>query len=979
MSDEQSSPQPQSEKRTRSRLGFWLSVMTAAMVVTGMLILALLPYAMEWGGEKALLEIGAVSASIEDVDFSPMTGRLIVTDLQFTGENGDKGAVEHLLIKIDLFPLLKKRIYIRTFALLGVTGDVRQTTEGDLVVGGIMLPSKPVEDELDKPASGPPSSWAGGIRDLDVRDITIRLINPELDETVHLKRFALGRVASWEPEKATSFLIRAAALDADVELEGELSPLSSEPSGQFDVNLRNVSLEKLLSHLTGYGVKELSGSLGIRGRFEGAISGTGRRADMKLSIDGNQIVAVTSTTAGNLNVNQSNISIKIDGSYSDLPDPGSTLLELSEKASISLSLDLLSEGLKAAAVLTPVLSMEWSHGSLDVKSSFSGTVAVEDNLRVSGEYKILTDMVEADMGLDTNSSLLDLKLDQLSLKANGTFTHAESPGINNVRLNGDIAISGTSMGTGNESPNLFKLDSTTIKGISVNGMEDLAISQVSVEGIHLLERATDSIEENQPKEVASLANARVEGISIDDMSKLGIRTIRLDSLNTWILRKEGGTLEAMEIVSKTLPGTSKSSLATKADPQPSTHSGMDVAIDSFSLTGENRLTFRDLDVQPPFIAEIDSLSVQVLDLDTGKKAGPTTVSVKAGMGKYSSISVDATVHPPWDKPDINMQTRLAAIDLPPLTPYTNRYLGYILKSGHLDTDLDTVVEKGTISAQAEVLVNRIEMDPVKEEDAQRAEDRLGIPVKTALSLLKDKNDDIQLTLPIEGNLDDPEFKASDIVLTATGNALKKGVTSFYGPLGATLLTGGLLPPGTFSVLGKLFSGVATMSFEPVLFEPLEETLSDESEEFLGLLAEKLSEKPDVRLVLCGKVTRRDIAVLRQREYDAEIQATAMGSPGSTNQPEGDSTPDVEIIEEDSLQALASTVPEPVHAGPPSVEELPLSDHEKEILIEMAKQRALSVKDYLTETGGMDPNQLFVCYSDVEIEQGGLPPRVDLSI
>ena len=336
-----------------------------------------------------------------------------------------------------------------------------------------------------------------------------------------------------------------------------------------------------------------------------------------------------------------------------------------------------------------------------------------------------------------------------------------------------------------------------------------------------------------------------------------------------------------------------------------------------------------------------------------------------------------------------MQVRLAAIDLPPLTPYTNRYLGYILKSGHLDMDFDTVVEKGDISAQAELLVNRIEMDPVKEEDAQRAEDRLGIPVKTALSLLKDKNDDIELTLPIEGNLEDPEFKASDIVLTATGNALKKGVTSFYGPLGATLLTGGLLPPGTFSVLGKLFSGVTTMSFEPILFEPLEETLSADSELFLGQLAEKLLEKPDVRLVLCGKATRRDIAFLRQREFDAALAAAAVSASASTIEPEK-SSPEESAPEESPVDtpvdieagaqaSPAGTVSAPVPTGPPSVEDVPLSDEEKEVLIEMSKQRALAVKDHLTEKGGLDPDRLFVCYSDVEKEKEALPPRVDLSI
>jgi hypothetical protein len=979
MSDAPDTTQQQSEEKKRSRVGFWLSILTAGLIAAGMLILILLPYAMEWGGERALLKLGAASATIEDVDFSPMTGRLILTDLKFQGDDGDRVSVEHLLIKIDLLPLLRKRVHIRTFYLLGVTGDVRQTGEGDLAVGGITFPSEPVEDEIDKPASEPASPWGIGVRSLDVREIAIRLITPELDETVQLKRFSLGHVASWEPERATSFLIRATILDAEIELEGELSPLSSEPSGQFDLNLRNFSFDKLLPYLAGYGVNDLSGTLRARGKFEGAISGTERRADMELSVDGNQIVAVTSTAAGNLSANQANVSIKLDGSYSDQPDPGSALFGRPAKATVRISLDLLSEGLEADAILTPTLAMEWSHGSLDVKTSFNGTVTGEDDLSVSGEYNVLTNLAGADMGLKADGSSLALKLDQISVKADGTFARAGSPGTNDVRLMGDVALSGIGMGTGSTPSALLKVESVRVEKVKIDGMENLAVSKVSVEGIHLLERPAGSVEEGQPKEVASLANVSVDGITVESMSRVGIDTIRLDTLNAWILRKGGGALEAMEIMSAVLPDGSKTEKQPGDGSTSSSDSGMSAAVGIFSLVGDNRLVFRDLDVQPPFQAEVDSLTVQILDLDTGKNAGPITVSVKAGMGKYSTISLDATVHPPWDKPDVNMQTRLAAIDLPPLTPYTNRYLGYILKSGHLDLDLDTVVERGNITAQAEVLVNRIEMDPVKEEDAQRAENRLGIPVNTALSLLKDKNDDIELTLPIEGNLDDPEFKATDIVLTATGNALKKGVTAYYGDLGATLLTGGLIPPGTFSFLGALFSGATTMSFEPVLFDPLDETLFTESEKYLGQLAGKLSEKPGVRLVLCGKVTHADIAALRQKEFDAAISAAGMEGPASTVLNENDTKPASDVVEDQPLPAEAGTTPATVNTGPLSVEDLPLTDEEKEVLIEMAKQRALAVKGFLTEKGGLDPDRLFVCYSDVEKEKGGPPPRVDLSI
>ena len=72
-------------------------------------------------------------------------------------------------------------------------------------------------------------------------------------------------------------------------------------------------------------------------------------------------------------------------------------------------------------------------------------------------------------------------------------------------------------------------------------------------------------------------------------------------------------------------------------------------------------------------------------------------------------------------------------------------------------------------------------------------------------------------------------------------------------------------------------------------------------------------------------------------------------------------------------------PLPAPPGPPTVEEVPLSDSEKEQLIEIAKNRALVIKDHLTHSGGLSHERVFICYSDVEKDSEGPPPRVELSI
>ena len=60
-----------------------------------------------------------------------------------------------------------------------------------------------------------------------------------------------------------------------------------------------------------------------------------------------------------------------------------------------------------------------------------------------------------------------------------------------------------------------------------------------------------------------------------------------------------------------------------------------------------------------------------------------------------------------------------------------------------------------------------------------------LPVKLALSLLTDRRGQINLNLPIEGLLDDPEFSVSGIILQVIANLMEKIVTAPFDVLASS--------------------------------------------------------------------------------------------------------------------------------------------------------------------------------------------------
>jgi hypothetical protein len=912
------------------RLGFWLSVVTAVLVMIGMTILILLPYGLEWGAERMLLSLGAKTATITDIDFNPLTGRLTVFDLQLQGSNADRAAMERFIIQIDLFPVLKKRIRFRQISLTGFSMDIRQQEDGRVTFGGLPIPESQKPEEPEPGVENESRPWGLGLRDLDVKELTIHMITPDLDETVVVNHFSLKDFETWAPEKSGEYVLRVDLLGGAVDVEGAVRPFTEPIDLSTRIGLRELPLERLTPYIKNTPVRSLSGSLSGRGLVNAA-----------LSLQSNLAIAGT------------------------------------------VRFDVFSRDI-AVQMATERLELELQPGTLNIGLSLDSSLTMGESSSKEAEFNITATLEKAASRVVTRTASIEVLQEAFSVEVAGSYSHAGALDPSRLTANAGLSLKGLVFKGVKGPAELVRMGSLDIQGIEIKGPDDILTSRIRAGDVALFPRLPDSVRKGEPQQALALKNLEVTGISVSDRSHLTVEAVQVDSLNAWVLREKDGGFEALGVV-RGIMDNPKVNEKAHGDPQideTGPQSSVVAHVGRFSLAGENSLAFRDLAVDPPFNFTFDSLSARINDLDTGGTNTTATVRLDAGMGKYSAVGVTGTVQPPWDTPDVDMHLELKAIDLPVLTPYTRKYLGYILRSGHLDTKMDIRVEKGALDSQADIVVNRIEMDAVKGENEKKAEERLGIPVNKALSLLKDKNDDIKLTLPVEGDLKDPEFDFSDVVVTATGLALQKSVTAYYKDLGATLLTGGLIPPGTFSIFGKLFSGVTTMAFEPVLFDPSASDLTAPSKAYLDLLSEKLDSKPKVRLVLCGKVTREDIMALRRSDLDAasavtDPRATGSAAAGPVSGSPTDAAGEKRVLESGipDMEVDKTEVP----AGLPTIEEVPLSDDEKERLIELAKKRALAVKDYLTETGGLDPERLFVCYSDVETSEKKLPPRVDLSI
>jgi len=417
------------------------------------------------------------------------------------------------------------------------------------------------------------------------------------------------------------------------------------------------------------------------------------------------------------------------------------------------------------------------------------------------------------------------------------------------------------------------------------------------------------------KPYASLATAEVNAIAVNGVQDIAVGTVALTSLVANVRRTRQGII--------LLPGSGKTAAAA-----PSTK-GTDVMqgekgqaaprlrLDRLTLGGSNRIDFSDETVRPRYQQRVRISKASLSALDSAQPDHPSPFEVAGKVGQYGSLALSGTVRPFGGALGLALNAQLRNADVPPLSPYLAQLLGYKATSGQLDTKLELKIDNNAMAGVARITLNQLELEP---EDPARIEDfekKLSLPLNTALSLLRDSDNNIQLKLPVSGKLDDPRFDLSDAINTALGKAMRVATLSYLKNLFQPYST-------VISVIQLAGSVGGRIQLDPLRFEAGSAAPLSEMQPYMERLGELLQNRSALRLRLCGKATLADLNTLSQGKE--------------------------------------KTIPAAGH----------------EALEALARMRGENIKAILVEGYGIDAGRLFVCHPELDRSAEGIP-RLELQL
>ncbi|KWK31775.1 AsmA family protein [Burkholderia stagnalis] len=241
-----------------------------------------------------------------------------------------------------------------------------------------------------------------------------------------------------------------------------------------------------------------------------------------------------------------------------------------------------------------------------------------------------------------------------------------------------------------------------------------------------------------------------------------------------------------------------------------------------------RVTYTDNFIKPNYTANLVAIKGTVGAFGTDSTTS-APVDVNANLAGNGPISIKGTVNPLIDKPALDLTATAHDIELTNLTPYSAKYAGYPITKGKLNVDLHYQLANDQLSANNHIFIDQLTFgDRVENDTATK------LPVKLAISLLKNSRGEIDVNLPVSGSLSNPEFSVGGLIWRAVLNLIAKAVTS------------------PFTLLAHAFgSGGEELGY--VEFAPGSYDLNDAQQKKLDTVVKMLNEKSSIRLDLIGRV------------------------------------------------------------------------------------------------------------------------------
>lgn len=375
--------------------------------------------------------------------------------------------------------------------------------------------------------------------------------------------------------------------------------------------------------------------------------------------------------------------------------------------------------------------------------------------------------------------------------------------------------------------------------------------------------------------------------------------------------------------------------------------------------------FADFTLTPNFATAVQQLNGRIGTIDNSQSR-PAPVDIEGKVDRYAPVTIKGSVNPFNPMASLDIATSFKRVELTTLTPYSGKFAGFRIRKGRLNLDLHYLITEGRLKAQNKVLVEQLQLG-----ERVDSPDAVDLPIRLAVALLKDSQGRISIELPVEGDLNNPQFSVMPIVWQTLRNLVVRAATA------------------PFKMLGGLVAGGSSEDLGTVSFAPGSSELGPDTQKALEKLSVALKERPSLRLEIEGtSAAASDGPLIAQQRLEREYQYTyykilqrrgekVPARAGLLEVPEDEKSPMLEGIYRTRLKqqppAQWQDLGKEERSNQMRAAVLKFWSGNEALLRELGQERASSIKDYLVQKGQLEDERVY--FVDAQLGQAQPDGRV----
>lgn len=489
-------------------------------------------------------------------------------------------------------------------------------------------------------------------------------------------------------------------------------------------------------------------------------------------------------------------------------------------------------------------------------------------------------------------------------------------GFDALELSGPIAVVGEAISVEadlvindlliEDQQPLLSIDDLAIEGLALSSVEKVLVSAFSLDDLSAL-----TIDDVTLLAVDELSVANIAYTP----SQVDIEKLFIDGVGLELIQSKDGSFQFQPLLDRYLPPAAENQTAQAQTPEDSTEA-LVVNLAELEISSSEDLAFTDNSGEKPVRLGGRINSLKISNISTVATPEQSQLSLDLALFNKGTVALEGAIDNLLDPRNGQLDTGINNVDLRPVSRYVEDSVGQQIRSGQLTTAIKVGLDAGNIDGDVDINIQQFRLRKVNASKSEGLDAALGVPVNTAVNLLRSKDNSIALSVPLSGDIDNPEFDISKVIAKAVSSALTSTIINFYTPF------------GLLNLADSVFD-ITALKFEPIDFEAGQFQLLDpDNNKQLDKIKSLMKERPQLFVTVCGVSNAEDLE--------------ALGGAFAKK------------LKDDAIE---------------------FNDDERKQLIELERKRSLAVIDALVAEG-VDADKLVECES--EFNRKG-PKGVEISI